>query len=123
MMKLNEKLARYQRLDLIADNIISETLKFRGTTYVPPGFPPEDFGRFVVGLGGDVMPLDACDIHEVTLSYLRSGRPFGTWVEHGYIYFDYVTFFDDLDQALQYAKENSQAAIYDLLNDECIYVT
>ena len=120
---LNEKLARYQRLDLIASAIIADTMKFRGTTYVPLGFPPETFGRFVVGIGGDFVPLDASNIYEVTVHYLRSGLPFGTWIENGHIYFDYVVFFEDLEEALKRAKENSQAAIYDLLTEECIYVS
>ena len=121
-MERNEKLARYQRLELLADSIIADTMKFRGTTYVPSGFPPERFGRFVVGVGGDVVPVDA-DIYELTLHYLRSGRPFGTWIESGRLYFDFVEFFDDLDQAIQCAKEHDQIAIYDLLTEECIYVS
>lgn len=120
---MNEKLARYQRLDLLADSIISETFKFRGTTYVPASFPSSQFGRFVVGIGGDVIPLDSCDIYQHVLRYLRANKPFGTWIENGNIYFDYVTFFNNLDEALQCAKENSQIAIYDIMNDECIYVT
>jgi len=119
---LNEKLARYQRLDLIANDIIAETFKFRGTTYVPSHFTAEQFGRFVVGIGGDVVPLDACNIYELTLHYLRSGRPFGTWIEAGRIYFDFVEFFDDLGAALQRAKECEQVAIYDLVEEKCIFV-
>ena len=119
---LNEKLTRYQRIEALADNIISETFKFRGTTYVPAHLPAELFGRYVVGVGGDVVSVDA-DIYELTLHYLRSGRPFGTWIESGRLYFDFVEFFDDLDQAIQCAKENGQIAIYDLLNEECIYVS
>jgi len=123
-MERNEKLARYQRLDLLADSIIAETIKFRGTTYVPSGFPPERFGRYVVGVGGDVVPLsDVSEIARTCRRYLESGRPFGTWVESGRVYFDYVVFFDDLGRALRCAKEHDQIAIYDLLTEECIYVS
>ena len=119
---LNEKLARYQRIDVLVDNIIADTVRHRGTTYVPPG--SNTFGRYVVGLGGDTVPLsDVSEIARTCRRYLESGRPFGTWVESGRVYFDYVTFFDDVSRALKCAKEHNQVAIYDLLNEECIYVS
>ena len=122
-MERNEKLARYQRLDLLADSIIAETIKFRGTTYVPPGFPPERFGRYVVGLGGDTVPIvDVSEIARTCRRYLETGRPFDTWVEAGRVYFNFVDFFDDLGAALQRAKECDQAAIYDLVEEKCIFV-
>ena len=121
MNAMDKKLEQYQRLDLIASAIIAETFKFRGTTYVPPG--SEEFGRYVVGVGGDTVPVDSCNLYELTLHYLRSGRPFGTWIESGKIYFDYVVFFNDLEQALKCAKEHNQIAIYDILTEECIYVS
>ena len=120
---MERKLARYQRLELLADAIIADTMEFRGTTYVPPGFPPERFGRFVVGVGGDTVPIvDVSEIARTCRRYLETGRPFDTWFEAGRVYFNFVEFFDDLGAALQRAKECDQAAIYDLVEEKCIFV-
>ena len=73
-------------------------------------------------VGTYVVPVDA-DIYELTLHYLASGKPFGTWIEGGRIFFDFVEFFDDLGAALQRAKECKQLAIYDLVEEKCIYVS
>ena len=119
---LNEKRARYQRIEVLVDAIIADTVRHRGTTYVPPG--SEAFGRYVVGVGGDVVPLsDVSEIARTCRRYLETGRPFGTWIESGKVYFDYVTFFDDLGRAIRCAREHNQIAIYDLLTEECIYVS
>jgi hypothetical protein len=40
----------------------------------------------------------------------------GTWVHEGQVYLDHVKIYNDLDDALNCARQNNQIAIYDLLN-------
>lgn len=57
--------------------------------------------------------------HERT--YCNSVSP-GMWLDNGLVYFDVSTSFNDLEDALKFARDNDQLAIFDTVTDRPINV-
>lgn len=51
-----------------------------------------------------------------------SGTLFGAWSDNGTVYLDRTIIVDDLDDALDIARQNRQRAIYDMSRLETIYL-
>lgn len=64
------------------------------------------------------------EVKDYITQHHLDGAGIGLWVDQdtGILYLDVVLVFYDKDQALRYAVEQSQLAIYDIENDEVIDV-
>ena len=97
--------------------ILKQTLKNGGFT------PDNVKGRYIVATPSNelIKPLKHFN-KSLIRAYLRLANKqsltIGTWVHKGKVYLDSVKGFEDLDEALGFARVSNQLAIYDRLENK-----
>ena len=83
------------------------------------GFTPDNIkGRYIVATPTDelVKPIKHFT-NSLVSAYTRlahqQGLAIGTWVNQGKVYLDTIKGFEDLEEALEFARLSNQLAIYD----------
>lgn len=94
--------------------IFKDTLINNGTTVEPKG-------RYMVGLKGyeKIIPLKSFsenDLVNYTLNDMAKNKnvSLGTWINDKKVYLDSSVGFNSLKEAISFAKENKQLAIFDI---------
>lgn len=81
---------------------------------------------FIVSRAGSELVLDSCDENDIAEHWanhsVRSSDYYGGWRHDGKVFLDVSKRFDSLLQALSFAVENRQLAIWDCAGNRSIYV-
>lgn len=117
----------------IYTSVVNQTLQERGGTFSPNGGHCPYISGYMIALQGyqTILPISDFTAREVE-SYLSLARKLakkmkvqvfvGTWVFQGKIYLDISVHSFYLENALSFARDNGQTAIYDLSAKREIYV-
>ena len=77
-----------------------------------------DFKTIVLNYEQDILEA----LEEAQVKALALNTCVGLWIDEGKIYIDFSKNFEELEEALEFAKANKQLAIWDIANNSSIYL-
>ena len=89
------------------------------------GYSHDTKHRYSVAYGDNEVILSLKEFNEeVVINYLKKHGTIGTWIntENNMVYLDTSKTIEDKKEAIKFAKESNQLAIYDLVKNEEIKI-
>lgn len=124
----NRRLARARPLESL-EIVVELILENGGGTFDPASLDPFTAPGYFASVEGQEVKVPLAAFNPFSLDrfiaekehfFVEPGLLLGAWVDDGQVYLDISHYFLDLDEAMQFGRDNNQLAIYDGVKGEVI---